>query len=130
MSDERTVILFDADCGLCQGACSTVARRDRAGRFRMVPLRSAEAAALLRARGIRPPAPGESLDTMIVLDGDQVLVRSDAALRIAGGLPFPWPVLTLARWVPRRVREEIYRFVAAHRSRWFGRCAVSRAPQR
>jgi len=85
---------------------------------------------LLRARGIQPPAPAEPLDTMIVLDGDQVLVRSDAALRIAGGLPFPWPVLTLARFVPRRVREETYRFVAANRARWFGRFASDRAPQR
>ncbi len=103
-------------------------RRDKHAQFRFAPLQSAAAAALLKARGARVPAPDEPLDTMMVIDGDQVLVRSDAALRIARGLPFPWPMIALCRLVPRRWRDAVYRFVAERRYGWFGRSETCLVP--
>ncbi|MBL9140624.1 MAG: DUF393 domain-containing protein [Phycisphaerae bacterium] len=115
------VILFDGACNLCDRVVATVVKRDPRGTFRFAPLQSAAAQRILREAGAVPPTPGQPLDTLMLVDGDQVLVRSDAALRIARGLRFPWPMLALCRLVPRRWRDSVYRYVASRRYDWFGR---------
>jgi predicted DCC family thiol-disulfide oxidoreductase YuxK len=50
-----------------------------------------------------------------------VHLRSGAALRIARQLAFPWPLFAVFLLVPAPVRDLVYRFVARHRFRWFGR---------
>ena len=46
---------------------------------------------------------------------------SDAVLAIWGGLEGPWRALRVLAAVPRAVRNPIYRWVARHRYRLFGR---------
>jgi hypothetical protein len=48
-------------------------------------------------------------------------VRSDAALLLARRLPWPWPLWSIGWLLPRPLRDALYRFVARHRYRWFGR---------
>jgi peptidoglycan/LPS O-acetylase OafA/YrhL len=68
---------------------------------------------------------------MVVVDGDRLLIRSDATLAVARRLRFPWRVLALGRLVPRGLRDAIYAFLAARRNRWPApgdRCEVAAAP--
>ena len=53
-SDAKSVlvVLFDGDCNLCDGLVGFLARRDRAGRLRFVPIQSDEGRARLAARGL------------------------------------------------------------------------------
>lgn len=122
------VILFDGACALCARVVVAVIRRDPAGHFRFAALQSVAAERLLRAAGAEPPPPGQPLDTMMVVDGDQVLVRADAALRVARDLAFPWPLFAFCRIIPRHWRDGAYRWLAAHRHRWFGAPAVCLRP--
>jgi len=64
---------------------------------------------------------------VLVQDG-RVYFRSDAPLRIARGLRFPWPLFTAFVVVPRFVRDWAYDFIAARRYRWFGRRDVCMIP--
>jgi predicted DCC family thiol-disulfide oxidoreductase YuxK len=69
-----------------------------------------------------PTAP--ALDSLILICEGKVLLRSDAALAIARGLRFPWPLLCVLRIVPRGLRDGAYRIFARNRYRWFGKCNV------
>jgi predicted DCC family thiol-disulfide oxidoreductase YuxK len=57
-----------------------------------------------------------------------VFTQSDAAIQVmvaSGGL---WRLASLARWVPRRLRDELYGVVARNRYRWFGKRASCYLP--
>lgn len=118
------ILLFDGACNLCDAAVRFVLAHERDDppeqRLRFAALQSPAAAALLRARGVDPPPPGAAPDTMLLIDGDQVHQRSDAALRVAAHLRWPWRALRALRVVPRALRDLGYRVIARNRYRWFG----------
>ena len=118
------VILFDGVCNLCNGFVQFVIARDPSARFRFAPLQSAAAAGILREAGVTAPLP----DSVVLVEDGRVYVRSDAALRIARGLRFPWPLAYACRLVPRFIRDRLYDAVAARRYRWFGRRDVCMMP--
>jgi predicted DCC family thiol-disulfide oxidoreductase YuxK len=111
------VILFDGVCNLCNGAVAWVIERDTRAYFRFASLQSSAARSALSAAG----APAIMPDSIVLLDADGVHVRSDAALRIAAALGMPWSLLSVARIVPRFVRDAVYDYIARNRYRWFGR---------
>jgi predicted DCC family thiol-disulfide oxidoreductase YuxK len=112
------VVLFDGVCNLCNAGVVFIVRRDPRGQFRFAALQSETAARLVAEAGLDP----EGLpDSMIVLEGGRALLRSAAALRIARGLRWPWPLFTVLWLVPRPLRDWAYKVVARHRYRWFGR---------
>jgi predicted DCC family thiol-disulfide oxidoreductase YuxK len=116
------VLLFDGVCTLCNGFVRFVIERDPAGRFQFAPLQSAAAARLLGATA--RPLP----DSLVLLEDGRLFTRSTAALRVARGLPFPWPLAYVFVAVPRPVRDWVYDVIARHRYRWFGRRDVCMVP--
>lgn len=112
------VLLFDGVCNLCNGAVAFVIRRDARARFRFAPLQSPAADALLASLGVsRAGLP----DSFVLVEDGRVHLRSTAALRVARGLRFPWPLLGVLLVVPRFLRDPLYDFVARNRYRWFGK---------
>ena len=117
-------ILFDGVCNLCNGFVQFVIRRDPQARFRFAALSSEPAMRLLQEVGALSQVP----DSIVLVQDGTLYFRSDAALRIARGLTFPWPLLSVFRVVPRFVRDGVYDFIAARRYRWFGRREVCLVP--
>ena len=117
-------ILFDGVCNLCNGFVQFVVARDPAAHFRFAALSSPSAERILRQAGVSLPIP----DTIVLVDDDGVHFRSDAPLRIARRLTFPWPLAYGQVIVPRVIRDCAYDFIAARRYRWFGRRDVCMAP--
>jgi predicted DCC family thiol-disulfide oxidoreductase YuxK len=111
------IIVFDAMCVLCSANAAFVLRHDRAGRFRLASMQGEAGFALYRRFGIDPANP----ETLIVVEGDNLLRDSDAVLAIWAGLDRPWNALAALRIVPRKLRDPIYRWVARHRYRLFGK---------
>jgi len=118
------VILFDGVCNLCNGFVQFVIARDPHAHFRFAALSSDAAARVFREAGVVLPIP----DTIVLVDAGQVYFRSDAPLRIARGLRFPWPLAAVLVVVPRFLRDRVYDFIAARRYRWFGRRDVCMIP--
>ena len=116
------MLLFDGVCTLCNGFVQFVIERDPAGRFQFAPLQSDAAARLL---GVAPPPLPDSL---VLLEDGRLFTRSTAALRVARGLRFPWPLAYVFVAVPRPVRDCVYDAVARNRYRWFGRRDVCMVP--
>jgi predicted DCC family thiol-disulfide oxidoreductase YuxK len=115
---EHPIVLFDGVCHLCAGVVRFAIARDPEARFRFAPLQSPLGRALLVRHGYDP----EAIDAVVLVDGDGAHDRSTAALRLLAGLRTPWrrlagPLL----WLPRRLRDAGYDWIARHRYRWFGR---------
>ena len=117
-------ILFDGVCNLCNGFVQFVIARDPHARFRFAALSSDAAKKLLENSSVRESIP----DSMVLVQDGKVYFRSDAPLRIARGLTFPWPLLYGLVIVPRCLRDWVYDFIAARRYRWFGRRDVCMVP--
>ncbi|RSK23903.1 thiol-disulfide oxidoreductase DCC family protein [Hymenobacter metallilatus] len=118
MPDMSAIILFDGVCNLCNGFVQFVIRHDAAGRFRFAALQSVAGQALLQRH--RLPTPPEP-DSVVLLMAGQAYTHSAAALGILQHLPgWRW-LARLGQMFPRPLRDAVYRLIARHRYRWFGR---------
>lgn len=126
MPDGHPIVLFDGECVLCSANAQFILTHDRARRYRLAPMQGKIGAELFRLHGVDPDDP----DTILVIDGPKVLRDSDAVISIYAGLGWPWRIAGAARFVPRSVRDPVYRWVARNRYRIFGRretCWLPRA---
>ena len=115
------VILFDGVCNLCHGFVQLIIRHDARRRFRFAALQSPAGQALLMAHGQPITPPLADPDSVLLLENGRVYAHSSAVLRIAGQLSGLWPLLGIGWALPRPWRDALYRYVARHRYRWFGR---------
>jgi predicted DCC family thiol-disulfide oxidoreductase YuxK len=113
----HAVVLFDGVCNLCNGFVRFVIPRDPRGHIRFAALQSEAARRLMGQAGVTPGG----ADSVVLVEGQRASVRSEAALRIARQLRFPWPILYGLVIIPRPLRDWVYDIVASNRFRWFGR---------
>jgi predicted DCC family thiol-disulfide oxidoreductase YuxK len=78
---------------------------------------------VLRSRVPEIPA---SIDTIIYVEDfgtrdEAVFYASDAVLRIMNRIGGYWRFLHYLSFIPRVIRDGIYRFIAGNRYRWFGK---------
>ena len=111
------VVLFDGVCNLCNALVRFVIARDPNAHFQFAALTSDAAKRLLQAAGASSALP----DSVVLVDEGRVFIRSDAALRIARRLRFPWRLAYTLRIVPRGLRDRLYDLIVSRRYRWFGR---------
>ena len=119
-----STVLFDGKCNLCNGSVKFIIRHDPGKRFRFVSLQSDRGREIVERHG-RDPG---DVDTILLLQNDRIYDRSSAALRVARGLTFPWPLLSAFLLVPAPLRDLVYRWIAANRYRWFGKTEACMMP--
>jgi len=107
------IVVYDADCGVCQASVAWVKERDRRGVFEFVGNDSALPPGVSRE---------ETEHTMIVLDGGRQLVRAEGVARILselrgwstiGALLRAPGVRYLARWGYDKFAQNRHRVSAA-----------------
>ena len=91
-------------------------KHDKQRQFSFVPLQSDEGKLLIHK--YRIPA---DTDSVLLIESNQVYFESDASVEIARMLRFPWKLLRVIKFIPRKVRDKVYRWVAKNRYRWFGK---------
>ncbi|MEK3968828.1 MULTISPECIES: thiol-disulfide oxidoreductase DCC family protein [Paenibacillus] len=114
---DKSIVLIDGVCHLCQGVVRFIIPRDPEAKFLFAPLQNEIAAKLMKESGLQPG----QLNTVILLENGVYYTESAAVLRIARKLRFPWPAAYVFILVPRSLRNALYRYVAKNRYRWFGR---------
>ena len=117
MKSSGPVIVFDAVCVLCCAHAQFVLRHDRRGRFNLAAMQGEAGQALYRRFNLDPSNP----DTLIVVEGERLLRDSDAVLAIWEGFGGPWRLVGCLRFVPRTLRDGIYRRIARNRYQLFGK---------
>jgi len=108
------VVVYDADCGVCQASVAWIRKRDRRGVFQFVGNDAAELPAGVSRE--------ETEHTLVVLDGPRKLVRAEGVARILRELPGWAPVAAvlrapgirlLANWGYDRFAQHRHRISAA-----------------
>jgi len=117
---EHPLILFDGDCNLCNGCVQFVIKRDRKARYRFASLQSEVGRAVLET-ALGRDGMATLPDSIVLVQRSKVQVKSAAALAIARGIRWPWPLLAVFWVVPYPIRDFIYDWVARNRLRWFGK---------
>ena len=119
------VLFFDGDCAFCSKSVRQVVKFDKHQRVSFAPLQGKLAAEMGFARHA-----AESGGTMVLLresDG-KVFTRSDALIELARALGGGWRIFTLARFIPRPLRDWVYRWVADHRYLFMGKADACSLP--
>ena len=117
------IVLYDGECGLCHRSVKFLIARD-GGQLYYAPLQG-ETAAALRARHPEIPA---TLESVVLVDGGRVYLRSKAFLYGARYLTAPWRWGYYLRWLPAFVLDIGYRAIAAIRYRVWGKFDTSQLP--
>ncbi len=119
------VLFFDGDCAFCSKAVRRVVRLDVREKISFAPLQGE----LAKKHGFGSYA-GERNETMVLLresDG-RTFTHSDALIELARALGGYWSVFTIARWIPRFIRDGVYRWIANNRYRFMGKAKVCMLP--
>ena len=113
----QPVIFFDGVCNLCNAAVQFIIKHDEAAVFKLAALQSAAASRLL----VNLPSNETTADSILLLENGKLYTRSTAALRIAKHLNGRWKLLYILIYVPRFIRDAVYKLVAQNRYRIWGR---------
>lgn len=117
------IVVFDAQCLLCNGWVKFLLRHDHEGILRFASIQGVTGKALLSQAHLEL----EGLETLLLIDGQQVWQHTGAIFRVLSALGWPWRLAWIGWLVPALVRDPLYRLLARNRYRVFGRldeCAM------
>ena len=126
MSDATTapIWLFDSACVLCSWGVQHTLRYEKAETIRFVAIQSTEGRALALRHGVDPDDPA----TFLFVENGAALEKSDAVIALSrhlkglsGALPLKW-------FLPKRLRDAAYSWIARNRYRIFGKTQVCLMP--
>ncbi|MDG1477505.1 MAG: DCC1-like thiol-disulfide oxidoreductase family protein [Vicingaceae bacterium] len=116
MNANKHIVLFDGACNFCSFWVKYVVKRDHKDMFRFTSLQSKKGQELLLEFKI-----SSNVDSVVLIEGDKVFIKSTAALRILktlGGLKSIFYGLII---VPSFIRDFVYEIIAKYRYTWFGK---------
>ncbi|AWE08164.1 thiol-disulfide oxidoreductase [Lysinibacillus sp. 2017] len=122
------VILFDGECNLCDFSVQFILKRDPKGIFQFASLQSDAGIALLEKYNVP-----KNTESIVLIEDGQFFTESTAALKIARKLTGLWKWLSIAIFVPKPIRDVIYKWIAKNRYKWFGKkeqCMLPTAEQK
>jgi len=125
LDQQKSIILFDGVCNLCNGLVQFVLPRDRNKQFHFAALQSKTGTTLQKQFGFDP----NDLNTFIIIQKDKVLTRSSAALFLLQNLGGLWSLMRVFWIIPRPLRDAVYNFISKNRYRWFGKQESCMLPQ-
>ncbi len=111
----KPVLLVDSECALCNKTVNFIVKHDGEENFRFVSLYSDEGKTLLKKHGF----PEHYKESVVLVDNGSAHTKSDAALLTAKKLPGLFPVLYGFRFIPKKLRDKVYDFIARHRHKIF-----------
>ncbi len=118
------IIYFDGVCNLCNSSVQFVIKHDKNAVFRFAALQSP---AGIAARAAAGTAAIDQNSVLLYYRG-RYYSQSDAALHILRLLGGVYALLFVGIIVPRFIRNGIYRYIAAHRYKWFGQTSECIVP--
>ncbi len=124
MNQSKSIIFFDGVCNLCNSSIDFIIQRDKNNRFLVGALQDDFSRKILSKYSVKP----DYLDSLVLLENDQIFYRSTAALKIARHLSGLWPLFYGFIILPSWLRDPIYDWIGKNRYRWFGKKNTCRIP--
>jgi predicted DCC family thiol-disulfide oxidoreductase YuxK len=119
--ENAPVLFYDGRCNLCHWAVKYVVKRDKNKAIFLAPLQGKTAIRLL-------PMEKLNVDTVVLLEGSKMYIKSKAAFRVAKLLGFPVSLWSLFGLFPGFFTDWIYDAIAKRRYRWWGKRATCDLP--
>jgi predicted DCC family thiol-disulfide oxidoreductase YuxK len=117
------ILLFDGVCNLCNAGVQFILKHESAPILRFAAMQSNSGRKILESNGI-----GQFPSSMILLENNQIYVRSTAVCLLMRYLRPPWRCLAWAILIPAPIRDWIYDWIATHRYGWFGKTEECQLP--
>lgn len=108
VASNEAVVLFDGVCNLCNGLGAFLIPRDPDGRLHFAALQSDAGQDLLARQAL----PTEGVVPFVLVEGNRPYTKSDAAIRVADLLGWPYRAARVGRLLPSGFRESLYDVVA------------------
>ena len=121
----HSILVFDGVCVLCSHWVGFVLRHDARGVYKFAAMQTPTGRQLLIEHGIDPDDP----NSFLLLEQGRSYTDTDAVVRVLRSFGGRWKVAAaLMAFVPRVVRDSLYRWIARNRYRLFGRHDVCIVP--
>lgn len=121
MQENAPILFYDGHCNLCHKVVRFVVKRDKKKIFLLAPLQG-ETAVQQLSEEVR------SVDSVVLLAGNEVYLKSRAAFSVLKLLGLPWSVLNVFSILPMSLTDKIYDAIARRRHRIWGRRDVCELP--
>ncbi len=112
----KDIIIFDGECNLCNGVVGWLLKFAPKDIFEFIPFQSPKGQSLLLENNF----PTDQLDTVILIDDHGITTHSDGFLNIVSKIPKWQRVAALLAFIPRMIRDFIYKTASKNRVKWFG----------
>jgi len=119
---EYGILFFDGVCSVCNGFIDFLMTADIHHTLRYAPIQGETAKSKLPANLI------DDLDTLVLHAGGKQYTRTDAVIRSISAMGGIWKLLMVLLVVPKFIRDNIYRFFAKNRYKWFAKKETCRMP--
>jgi len=121
LSKKHPIIAFDGVCNLCNGFIQWLIKRDRKKQFRYTTLQSNEGELLKKSVDVEG-------DSVLLIFEEKVYSLSDVGLKCMQILGGGWTVLSWLIYLPKSLRDYVYKWIAKNRYKWFGQKDVCMMP--
>lgn len=116
------IVFYDGVCAVCDWSTRLIISEDTSRHLKLAPLQGSTSRELLGVRS------GDTLDSIVLLDGGSRLQRSAAALRIAAYMGGMWRLVGILQLLPNKLLDAAYDLLANNRYDWFGKLEACRVP--
>lgn len=117
LSTNKSIILFDGVCNLCNSTVQFVLKHDKKERFLFASLQSDAAQEIL----LHFKQDISTLSSLKLIKNGKIYDKSTAALLIVKELNDLWSVLAIFLIIPKFLRDPLYNLIAKNRYKWFGK---------
>ena len=119
------VLFFDGDCAFCSASVKQAVRFDKREQVFFAPLQGK----FSRKMGFDKYASAEGGTMVLLRESDgKVFTHSDGLIELARVFGGAWKLLTLARFIPKPLRDFVYRAIARNRLRLMGKSSACMLP--
>ena len=120
----KTIILFDGVCNLCNSSVQFIIKRDKKKQFLFTSLQSDAARDILLQFQLK----NSEMHSILLIENEKIYQKSDAILKIVKHLNGIWKMSYGFIIIPKFIRDYIYMIIAKNRYRWFGKREVCMIP--
>lgn len=121
---QSAIVFYDGTCGFCQASVQLVLKHNKGRNLNFAALQSGVLESLVPLSQRPDPLP----DSVVFYEHGRLFTESDAVLRIARHLNFPYSLLYYFRFIPLSFRNFLYRFIAKHRYKIAGQTEACMLP--
>jgi predicted DCC family thiol-disulfide oxidoreductase YuxK len=117
LNKSGSIVFYDGFCRLCSSFMRLIVKKSQQKRISLATIDQMDKSGIKSDLFIKDELP----DSLIYYRNGKWYYYSDAVLEIMKDLGGIWKGLYILHFIPKKLRDWIYKIIAKHRFNWFGR---------